>query len=104
MQLDLFSQVATEPRLARLGDPENSKAAADHVARSGIGGRMCRLALHLIKANPGRTAKELEQIKSLEDGQVRKRLTTLERQRLIRRGDSRRCSISGRSAATWWIA
>ena len=56
MQLDLFSQVATEPRLARLGDPENSKAAADHVARSGIGGRLCRLALHLLKATPGRTA------------------------------------------------
>jgi predicted ArsR family transcriptional regulator len=104
MQLDLFSQVATEPRLARLGDPQSSKEAAQHVETSGIGGRMCQLAIHLIKRHQGRTAKELEKLRDLDDGQVRKRLTTLERKGFIRRGDPRRCSVSGRQAATWWIA
>ena len=104
MQLDLFAQVATEPRLARLGDPSTSKAAATELERSGAGGRMCRLALHLIKSNPGKTAKELEGIRSLDDGQVRKRLTTFERQGFIRRGEPRSCTVSGRRAATWWLA
>ena len=108
-QMELF-EIARQARqqrmnnLARWTDPVTSRWSATEMKESGAVGQMQRLALHLIKSNPGRTAKELEQIRSLHDGQVRKRLAEMERKHMIRRGEPRRCKVTGRRATTWWIA
>jgi len=107
MELFAIARRARKQRMANLSrwtDPETSWQAAKEITNSGAVGKMQRLALHLIKSNPGRTAKELEQIRSLDDGKVRKRLAEMERNNMIRRGEPRRCKVTGRRATTWWIA
>lgn len=88
--------------LHRTRDPDTSRAAAFDVVATGTAARMERLALRYITENLGRTARELEVIAGVENGQIRKRLATLRRKGKIVNGKSRRCQISGRNAQTWF--
>lgn len=89
-------------RLHRAHDPETSREAAFDIVATGTAARMERLALRYITENLGRTARELEVIAGVENGQIRKRLATLRRKGKIANGENRRCNISGRNAQTWF--
>lgn len=88
--------------LHRRSDPETSKLAAVDLASSGQRERMAEIALGLVEANPGRTAAELEALSGLTDGKVRKRLNDLWHKGRIEKGEARKCSVTGKSAQTWW--
>jgi predicted HTH transcriptional regulator len=89
--------------LVRRTDPETSREAAFAGVARGTFARTERLALRYIAANPGRTAKELEVIAGVTDGQIRKRLAGLKRKGKIFNGDPRKCNVSGRNARTWKV-
>jgi len=88
-------------QIARREDPTTSHEAAHHLVMTGRAGRMTQLAVATVKAYPGRTAKELESLADLDDGQIRKRLNDARNLGLITIGPSRKCRISGRRAQTW---
>ncbi|MEO2046454.1 MAG: hypothetical protein ABGX16_07760 [Pirellulales bacterium] len=90
--------------LARTSDPVTSQQAADQIDTDGTLANMTRHVLELVRANPGSTGRELDELSDTTDGQAHKRLSELERDCQVRRGDSRQCKISGRQAATWWPA
>lgn len=98
----LFDQEpdALDRLLARRKDPETSKQAARHVSKT-LGARM-EAALALLKSMPGKTACEIEHAALVSDGRYRKRLNDLRLRGLARKGRTRKCTITGRNAATWW--
>jgi hypothetical protein len=90
-----------EPKyLYKASDPKPSREAAEHIVASGHVSRMETLAAKLIIENPGRTAREIEQIAGMP-AQLHKRLASIERKGWIKRGESRRCEVSGRNVTTW---
>ena len=102
MTAPLFPEPPHESRaLARAADPLTSHQAADHMAKSGRLGQMMARTLHLLREYPGRTAAELERIACVADGRYRKRLNDLRLAGRARKGDSRKCRVTGRKAATW---
>lgn len=90
-------------RLARGSDPEESKAAAESVVAE-LRGQRARVVL-LVKAHPGSIARELSGLAGDSDPRtLNRRLGEAEEAGAIRRGDARRCEITGRMCATWWPA
>lgn len=87
-------------RLARTSDPQTSHDAAASIVPHLP--RLQRQALEAVAMTPGRTATELARLHGVPDPRVfNRRLTELARQGLVVRGPVRRCSVTGRSAATW---
>ena len=85
--------------LARTTDPDSSKEAArDFVASGGLAASE-QLAYQLIANYPGRTAKELEEIRGLERCTVTRRVNNLVKKGLVIRGDLKK-QDNGRRAAT----
>jgi hypothetical protein len=100
-RMPLFDPPA--PRtLARACDPDTSHQAATEMALSGALGRMARIAWDLLVEYPGATASELEEVSSLGDGKIRKRLNDLRKEGWAYNQDARRCLITGKMAQTWW--
>lgn len=97
----LWNPAHREPKqLARRSHPETSKAAAAEVAE--VLGERQRFALDAVRRMPDATSLELDMAFAPgERGRVQKRLNELERAGLIERSGARRCSISGKTAATW---
>lgn len=93
---DLYDQP-----LARAGDPITSHLAAEKI-------RPHLAALHewtvrCVTETPGATQGELGRKYCENDPRkIGRRLVEVERMGLLRRGDIRKCSISGRPAVTWW--
>lgn len=58
----------------------------------------------LVVENPGKTASELARIGDLEQVQVVRRLSELRSERAVRKGEHRKCEVTGSQAATWWPA
>ena len=87
-------------QLYKASDPEPSREAARDIVSTGLVGRMETLAANLILMNPGKTAREIEQIAGMP-AQLHKRLAAIERKGWIRRGENRRCEVSGRKVTTW---
>ena len=90
-------------RLRRNTDPETSADAARHVATRL--GDIQRWVLNIVKEWPGCTASELADAKGIGDiRQINRRLPELEALGRVRRGEARDCQMTGRKAATWWLA
>ena len=90
-------------RLARNEDPVESKRAAESVVPSLSALR--RQAYELVRDNPGLIARELSAIAGHSDPRtLNRRLGEVEEMRLIRRGESRPCAVTGRHCATWFPA
>ena len=87
--------------LARRDDPDTSKQAAERLVASGSHGARCEAALSLVRALPGATASELDP--SGFGSRILKRLNDLRIAGAIRKGEDRKCRVSKRMAATWWV-
>lgn len=96
-QDDLFDP----KRLARSSDHWTSKRAAEEIVPELSSLR--REVLRLVKEYPGSIARELTDIAGHRDERkVGRRLSELERMDLVRRGEERRCAVTGRQCSTWW--
>lgn len=89
---------------ARTTDPVSSHLAADDHTASGKRGRHIGIVIDAVRRHPGKTSAELAPICGLERHEVARRTSDAERCGAIRKGQIRRCDISGRSAVTWWPA
>ena len=88
--------------IARKSDPVESHLAAEEITISGYRQKMACIALKLVIDNPGLTSNELEKLSGFTDGKIRKRLPELERDGLVKRGESRRSTVSNKVCCTWW--
>lgn len=87
---------------ARISDPITSHlAAADHTA-SGKRGKHIGIVIDAVRRYPGKTSAELVLLCGLERHEVARRTSDAARCGAVRKGEIRRCNISGRSAVTWW--
>ncbi len=90
-----------DPPLARTTDPDTShqagKALFESSRMASLQGKLVRMAERF----PGRTAREL-QARYRGEGELWKRVNECVDKRLIYRGQSRRCRITGHMAATLW--
>ena len=84
---------------ARKDHPDTSHEAAKNIKL----GKDMRFALDAISAHPGRTAGELDYLfRCTTGGKIRKRLNDLRLVGKARKGEKRKCSITGRTAYTWY--
>jgi hypothetical protein len=100
VQLDLFD---AQPK-ARRTDPITSHLAAEHAEQTGTISRQQTIVAELVCRHPGNTSAELawsEDAKGLDRYAIARRLPELERLGLVRKGEPRICSESGRLAVTW---
>jgi ribosomal protein S25 len=90
--------VSKETRaLSRTTDPATSHEAAQTVPVL----TMKKAALRYIENHPFMTARELEKQAGVENGVIRKRLKSLERDGLINNVGTNTCSVTGRRAAVY---
>lgn len=89
---------------ARVSDPVTSHLAAAEHTDSGKRGRHIGIVIDAVRRHPGKTSAELAPICGLERHEVARRTADAEHAGAIRKGQSRRCDTSGRSAVTWWPA
>jgi hypothetical protein len=88
--------------LARATDPPESHAAAEEIAPKVSAHRT--FAVECVRKCPGKTARELgEMFCPDEPGRIWKRVGECAKLGLLRRGESRPCSITGKKAATWFV-
>lgn len=104
-QIDLLSQSP----VARKGDPASSKRAAQAITNSGKRATQQRHILEMVRQNAGRTAQELAALDP-EPGFDRyvygRRLSELAEAvpPLVKRGEARKCCVTGIKVTTWWPA
>lgn len=94
---DEFDSDQQAKRLARRDDPDTSKLAAEHVAKS-LTARQ-QQAYDVISAHPGCTSQEL---RAIVDWDVHKRVCELVRAGRVKRGAQRICSVTGMRVQTWF--
>jgi hypothetical protein len=89
---------------ARATDPATSHEAAEHITATGARAAQQRLAVEAVKQYPGLTSRELGRRTTLCRFLLARRLPECETGKSVKRGQARRCSVSGRMAVTWWPA
>lgn len=88
-------------------DQPTSQAAEKELKKSGRHAEQVAFVSKMVGLYPGRTAREHDEgfIHSRPtlrgEGTFHKRLKDCERRGLVKRGEPRRCSISGRTSYTW---
>lgn len=92
----------TPPRSHR-GDPVTSYEAAEQFRRSGKRAYHWWIVLEGMKQCNGGTHSEIAAVTPLDWLQVARRLSELERARLVRKGEPRICTIKGSRCVTWWL-
>lgn len=104
MQPTLFDDPPALPDarpLARRTDPVTSHEAAREIA--GSVAALETWAAECVASAPGLTQRELGARFCPDDlRRIGRRLSECARKGLIKRGPVRKCSITGRSAETWW--
>lgn len=98
---DLFDDLANGQHLARRNDPLTSKIAGHEIVPSVAD--LHKWAAECVERSPGLTQRELG-VKYCPDDlrRIGRRLNECEKLGLVRRGQTRACSISKRRADTWW--
>lgn len=89
---------------ARNSDPSSSHYAADYMDASGKRAHQQHRAYAAVKAHPGKTSMELHTLTEICRFELARRLPECETGKLVRKGATRVCTISGRKAVTWWPA
>jgi hypothetical protein len=87
---------------ARNTDPATSHEAAEHVIASGKRAAQQRMTAVAVESYPGLTSLELSRKAKIDRYVLARRLSEVEKDGLIKRGVARTCTVSGRSAVTWW--
>lgn len=101
-ELDPSPRLGDVKRLARAGDPATSHAASRTIVESGELAIMEAATLGAVRLWPGLCSNELEKEMGVQDGRYRKRLISLERRGLVKRGLARTSRVSGKSGETWY--
>lgn len=91
-----------ETPAARSTDPAASHDAEQHINRSGVRARHQQMTAKAVALYPGMTSLEIAERTSLCRYMLARRLPECETAKAVRRGQERRCTVSGRMAATWW--
>lgn len=86
---------------ARRTDPNASHDAAEHVTLSGARAKQQAIAATAVKQYPGLTSLELSQRARIDRYMLARRLPECITARTVKRGQERRCAVSGRLACTW---
>jgi len=98
-QPDLF------PRHSRRTDPRSSHEAGERMRVSGALACQQAQACAAVKQWPGKTSHELADLALMDRYALARRLPECERMAAgVKRGEIRKCSVTGRSALTWWPA
>lgn len=87
---------------ARNTDPHTSHAADEFMTASGRRAAQQQMTVKAVECYPGLTSLELSDKTSMDRYVLARRLPECERDFAVKRGPSRRCTISGRDAVTWW--
>lgn len=93
---------AAEP-LSHRNDPITSYRAADQLSRSGRHLSQKRAVLEALRRRDGATSGELGAFLGKDWLYAARRLTELERDGLIHKGDIRPCRVKGSTCVTWWL-
>ena len=88
--------------IARTRDPQTSHQATRHITGTGARAAQQQMAQKAVEQYPGLTSLELAQRTTLCRFMLARRLPEIEPTGAVRRGQARRCSKSGRMAATWY--
>lgn len=86
---------------ARSTDPNASHDAAAHITASGARGAQQQMAAKAVEQYPGLTSLELAKRSSMCRFVLARRLPECITAGTVKRGQERRCSVSGRLACTW---
>jgi len=96
-----FERTFSQP-LAHSGDAISSYRAGDRALRSGkLKGQM-RAVLSALQQNPGLTSAELAMVMDCDRYQPARRLSSLERRGLVRRGRLKMCQVCQTLCLSWW--
>ncbi len=87
---------------ARSTDINTSRAAYEHVVSSGQQAAQQDQAAGAVTSHPGMTSNELSQATCLDRYMLARRLPELLKDGRVWRGPNKPCSVSGRTACTWW--
>lgn len=96
--------VRVETPAARSTDDLSSHLAAEEVTRSGARQRHLEIVAAAVRKHPGMTSAELTVVCGLERHETARRLPDAVTAGLVKKGDLRACTRSGRLAVTWWLA
>lgn len=89
---------------ARTTDPITSHLSAAEIIASGCASKQRRRAAAAVRNHPGRTSLELSRVTGIDRHELARRLKECESEGMVKRGDHRRCTVSGRQSLTWWGA
>ncbi|WP_401742060.1 winged helix-turn-helix domain-containing protein [Stenotrophomonas geniculata] len=89
---------------ARASDLSTSHEAAHYVVASGLQAHQHDQSAKAVTDNPGMTSNELAQATGLDRYMLARRLPELIKAGRVWRGPNKPCTVSGRSACTWWPA
>jgi hypothetical protein len=87
---------------ARNTDPHTSHEAAEFMQASGKRAAQQQLTATAVAQYPGLTSLELARKCKMDRYMLARRLSECEQAKQVRRGEAKRCSVSGRTALTWW--
>lgn len=91
-----------ETPAARASDPITSHLAAEEVTASGKRSQQQAQAVAAVRAWPGCTSFELAMKSDLDRYALARRLPEVVLAGLVRKGEPKRCDVTGRLALTWW--
>lgn len=87
---------------ARNSDPITSHLAAEENVVSGRNAAQQDLTAKAVERYPGLTSLELSKRSRIDRYTLARRLSECEESGTVKRGPTKRCSVSGRTAVTWW--
>lgn len=87
---------------ARNTDPSTSREAAEFVTMTGKRAAQQALTAMAVERYPGLTSLELSKRSRIDRYTLARRLSECEKIGTVKRGQVRRCGVSGRTAVTWY--
>lgn len=87
---------------ARNSDPVTSHLAAEHVTKTGTRAHQQAQCAAAVRQFPGHTSFELAMLTDLERYMLGRRLSECETAGTVKRGEPKKCTVTGRLALTWW--
>lgn len=88
--------------LYRADNPVTSKEAAESFEESGSRAEHMQIVKEAVFAHPGLTSSELPKYTSLDQYQVRRRLSDLKNEHWIKQGEPRKCTVAKRRMVPWF--
>jgi len=85
---------------ARNTDPLSSHLAGEEITVLGKRQKQINIVVRLVKRSEGLTSAELAHKHGIDRYMAARRLPEASS---LKKGDARRCTISKRSAVTWWV-